>query len=126
MKSMSLREIAAACGGTYFGPEANLGIEVSGVAIDSRKIEEGYLFIPIKGARVDGHDFIPAVMEKALCTLSEKDFLQQFIASYNESFENLKNHLTKLNEQIRTDIVIFIQLLYKLRTIFHLEVHGCE
>ena len=56
-------------------------------------------------------------------TLSEKDFLQQFIDSYNESFENLKNHLTKLNEQIRTDIVIFIQLLYKLRTIFHLEVH---
>ena len=73
MKSMSLREIAAACGGTYFGPESNLGIEVSGVAIDSRKIEEGYLFIPIKGARVDGHDFIPQVMEKALCTLSEKD-----------------------------------------------------
>ena len=73
MKSMSLREIAAACGGTYFGPESNLGIEVSGVAIDSRKIEDGYLFIPIKGARVDGHDFIPAVMEKALCTLSEKD-----------------------------------------------------
>ncbi len=73
MKSMSLREIAAACGGTYFGPEANLGIEVTGVAIDSRKIEEGFLFIPIKGARVDGHDFIPSVMEKALCTLSEKD-----------------------------------------------------
>ena len=73
MKSMSLREIAAACGGTYFGSEEKLGIEVTGVAIDSRKIEDGYLFIPIKGARVDGHDFIPQVMEKALCTLSEKD-----------------------------------------------------
>ncbi len=56
-------------------------------------------------------------------TLSEKDFLKQFIDSYNESFDCLKNHLTKLNEQIRTDIVIFIQLIYKLRTIFHLEVH---
>ena len=73
MKSMSLREITAACGGTYFGSEEKLSIEVTGVAIDSRKIEDGYLFIPIKGARVDGHDFIPQVMEKALCTLSEKD-----------------------------------------------------
>ena len=33
MKSMSLREIAAACGGTYFGSEEKLGIEVTGVAI---------------------------------------------------------------------------------------------
>ena len=74
MKHMSLKEIAAACGGQYFGDEAKLSVEVTGVAIDSRKIEEGYLFIPIKGARVDGHDFIPQVMAKgALCTLSEKE-----------------------------------------------------
>ena len=72
MKSMSLREIAAACGGQYYGEESKLALEVTGVAIDSRKVEEGYLFVPIKGARVDGHDFIPQVMEKgALCTLSE-------------------------------------------------------
>lgn len=72
MKHMSLHEIAAACGGKYHGDENLLSKEVSGVAIDSRKIEEGFLFIPIKGARVDGHTFIPQVMEKgALCTLSE-------------------------------------------------------
>lgn len=41
--------------------------------IDSRLVEEGYLFIPIRGARVDGHDFIPAVFEKgALAVLSER------------------------------------------------------
>ena len=74
MKHMSLREITTACGGTYYGNDASLSTEVTGVAIDSRKIEEGFLFIPIKGARVDGHDFIPGVMEKgALCTLSEKE-----------------------------------------------------
>lgn len=72
MKAMSLREIATACGGHYYGDESKLNLEVNGVAIDSRKIEEGFLFVPIKGARVDGHTFISQVMEKgALCTLSE-------------------------------------------------------
>lgn len=73
MKHMSLNEITLACGGTYYGDTALLSKEVDGVAIDSRKIEKDWLFIPIKGARVDGHTFIPQVMEKgALCTLSEQ------------------------------------------------------
>ena len=72
MKAMSLRQIAAACGGHYYGDKTKLDMEVTGVAIDSRKVEEGFLFVPIKGARVDGHSFIPQVMKKgALCTLSE-------------------------------------------------------
>jgi UDP-N-acetylmuramoyl-tripeptide--D-alanyl-D-alanine ligase len=33
---------------------------VSSVAIDSRKVEQDALFIPLPGARVDGHDFIGA------------------------------------------------------------------
>ena len=57
MKAMSLREIAEAVGGKYCGDESQLSVQVTGVAIDSRKVEEGYLFIPIKGARVDGHTF---------------------------------------------------------------------
>ena len=74
MKAMSLREIAKAVGGQYFGSQEQLGCNATGVAIDSRKIEEGYLFVPIKGARVDGHTFIPQVMEKgALCTLTEQE-----------------------------------------------------
>lgn len=73
MKHMSLNEITLACGGTYYGDTALLFKEVDGVAIDSRKIEKDWLFIPIKGARVDGHTFIPQVMENgALCTLSEQ------------------------------------------------------
>ena len=72
MKAMSLREIADACSGHYYGEESKLNIEVSGISIDSRQIEEGFLFVPIKGTHVDGHAFIPQVMEKgALCTLSE-------------------------------------------------------
>lgn len=98
MKYMSLREITAACGGTYFGDEASLSIEVTGVAIDSRKIEEGYLFIPIKGARVDGHDFITQVMEKgALCTLSEREltdasFPYILVESSEQAMKDIARH----------------------------------
>ena len=48
--------------------------EITGVAIDSRKAAPGFLFVPLKGARVDGHTFIPQVMEQgALATLTEED-----------------------------------------------------
>lgn len=74
MKHMSLQEITAACGGTYYGDAALSSREVSSVVIDSRKAEKDSLFIAIKGARVDGHSFIPQVMEKgALCSVSEQD-----------------------------------------------------
>ena len=74
MKHMSLQNIASACQGTYYGEDSKKELEITGVAIDSRKIEQGFLFVPIKGERVDGHNFISQVMENgALCTLSEKE-----------------------------------------------------
>lgn len=74
MKNMSLQKIAAACGGTYCGSADLSEREVSSVVIDSRKAEKDSLFVAIKGARMDGHSFIPQVMEKgALCAVSEQD-----------------------------------------------------
>lgn len=43
--------------------------EVTTVVYDSRKVEEGSLFICIRGAVVDGHKFIPDVLEKGAKTL---------------------------------------------------------
>lgn len=74
MKHMTLQNITSACRGTYHGSTSLLTKEVAGIEIDSRKIAADYLFIPIKGAKVDGHDFIPQVMKAgALCTLSEHE-----------------------------------------------------
>ena len=74
MPNMSLKNIAMACEGTYVGDEALADKVICGAVIDSRLVEEDYLFIPIKGERVDGHNFIPQVFEKgACCVLSEKD-----------------------------------------------------
>ena len=74
MKNLTLENIAKACGGVYRGKAEMAAMEVSHISTDSRKVEKGGLFVPIKGARVDAHDFIESVMAAgALCTLSEKD-----------------------------------------------------
>jgi UDP-N-acetylmuramoyl-tripeptide--D-alanyl-D-alanine ligase len=69
---MTLGRIAEVCGGTYTGAEDKKNTEITGAVTDSRQVEEGFLFIPIKGERVDGHKFIPDVFAKgARAVLSE-------------------------------------------------------
>ena len=41
----------------------NTEAEITGVNIDSRKIENGHLFVAIKGTQTDGHRFIPKALE---------------------------------------------------------------
>ena len=67
MKNMTLKEIAVACGGIYYGDDESYYKEVSNVVIDSRKVEKDSLFIAIRGARVDGHMFIPRRSVMVLC-----------------------------------------------------------
>ena len=38
-------------------------IDITGVNIDSRKIETGHLFVAMKGTQTDGHKFIPKALE---------------------------------------------------------------
>ena len=74
MKNMTLQNIAAACGGNYFGPTEALQKQVAGISIDSRKTEKDWLFVATKGERVDGHSFISQVMENgAAAVISEKE-----------------------------------------------------
>jgi UDP-N-acetylmuramoyl-L-alanyl-D-glutamate--2,6-diaminopimelate ligase len=39
-------------------------VEISGVNIDSRRIESGHLFVAIPGTQTDGHKFIPKAIEQ--------------------------------------------------------------
>ena len=74
MKDLTIQNITAAVKGVYHGPENESGREITAVVTDSRKVIPGCLFVPIVGARADGHDFIDQVMEAgAAVTLSEKD-----------------------------------------------------
>lgn len=74
MKNMTLSNIAAVCGGKYYGRAVDMNKIITGVEKDSRLIEPGFLYLPFVGNVVDGHDFIPQVFERgAICTLSEKE-----------------------------------------------------
>ena len=73
MKAFTLRQIADACNGKYIGDENLKDTPVSTIERDSRNIKENSLFLAIKGARVDGHDFIEKCFEMgAICALCEK------------------------------------------------------
>lgn len=98
MKHMTLAEIARACRGTCHADDADMGREVSSVTIDSRKVQKDSLFVAIKGARVDGHDLIPQVMEAgALCALSEKELVNVpfpyiLVNSCRQALKDLAEH----------------------------------
>ena len=76
MKNMTLAKIAEVTKGKLVLPagfESAAGKEIAGATNDNRKIEKDFLFIPMVGARVDGHDFIEDVFANgALATLSER------------------------------------------------------
>jgi UDP-N-acetylmuramoyl-tripeptide--D-alanyl-D-alanine ligase len=73
MVPFTLKQALDATGGKYIGDESMLEERVLGVTIDSRAVKPGFLYIPIKGERFDGHSFIPAARESgALCCLSER------------------------------------------------------
>ena len=76
MKTMTLTKLAEVTGGQLVVPEGSQILEekeISGAVNDNRKIEKDNLFIPMVGARVDGHDFIEDAFSKgALAALSER------------------------------------------------------
>ena len=43
--------------------EGNLNAEVSEITDDSRQVTSGTFFVAVKGAQVDGHDFIGQACE---------------------------------------------------------------
>ncbi len=53
---LKIKEITGAVNGALL--KGAPGIEVRGFAIDSRQVKPGDLFVPFKGEKVDGHDYI--------------------------------------------------------------------
>lgn len=69
MKPMTFKEAAAAV-----GSETELAGSFDCICTDTRKIEDGCLFVAIKGENFDGHDFAAKAIESgAQAVLCEKD-----------------------------------------------------
>ena len=75
MAKITLGQAAQWCGGTV--EEKYAGVEFLGANNDTRVLQPGQLFIALQGVR-DGHDFIPAAMEKGaaavLCSRRMGDY----------------------------------------------------
>lgn len=70
---MTLQQITEICHGTYVGDKEIATREIQGVVIDSRQVDKDYLFVAIRGEKVDGHKFIPNVfLQGAAAALSEE------------------------------------------------------
>lgn len=65
---LKLQEIAQLCGGRLIGRGDRI---INEFFTDSRQAKEGAMFVPIKGERVDGHSFIPAVFAKGAASFSD-------------------------------------------------------
>lgn len=75
MKNMTLEKVAHSVGGQLFLPEDYKKDDrtLQGVVTDNRQIEKDFLFVPIIGARVDGHTFISdAFARGAMAVLSQR------------------------------------------------------
>ena len=94
MRGMTLRAIAEACNGVYYGSEDNLDKEVTDITTDSRKVQNGGLFVAICGERTDGHQYIDNCFnDGALCVISEKELEGQ-----TNSYIKVKSSLQALKD----------------------------
>jgi len=74
----TITEIAAVTGGTIKGDCQG---EVSAVSTDSRTVAAGQLFVPLRGERFDGHDFIGQVIDKGITVVLADEALKRDVAS---------------------------------------------
>lgn len=70
LKSVSILQIAGSA-----------ETEITGVNIDSRKIEKGHLFVAIKGTQTDGHKFIAKAIELGATAILCEDMPEEKIES---------------------------------------------
>ena len=108
MKNMTLQNIANACKGQLVCKEEERNIQIKGAVLDSRLVEEGYLFFATKGERVDGHSFIPQVAsKKAACVVCENipENVEIPYILVEDSFLALKQVATFYRENLKIPVI---------------------
>lgn len=72
--------------------EANLTgeqqlMEIEGIAYDSRKVSQGYLFVAIRGFAQDGHAYIRTAIDQGATAIIHEDY--EALASHKESYAHV-------------------------------------
>ena len=113
MIALTLDQIARATGGRLLGNPATV---VSGdVVTDSRRVQPGSLFVALRGARVDGHEYLAAAAEAgavaALVTreVATAPIAQIEVADTTTALGALARHvLATLRDQARPPLVVAV------------------
>ncbi len=107
MKNMTLKNIADFFCRPLNNAEGKEQQEITGAVLDSRKVEEGFLFFATRGEKVDGHSFIPQVAEKkaALVICEEAPTVDIPYILVEDTFVALKEVAAFYREQLNIPIV---------------------
>lgn len=73
METMTLHDVAMAVDGRLVRPDDS--VMIHGVSTDTRTIQNGELYVPLRGERFDGHDFIPSAIQRgAVAVIAEERY----------------------------------------------------
>src|SRR5207247_10452279 len=64
---MKLEELLKSC--SLRAAAGDLGVEILGLAYDSRRVRPGDAFFAIRGTRIDGNQFVPNASEKGAAAI---------------------------------------------------------
>ncbi|BCB03104.1 UDP-N-acetylmuramoyl-L-alanyl-D-glutamate--2,6-diaminopimelate ligase [Bacillus sp. KH172YL63] len=90
----------------------DLPSEITGIHVDSRKVENGHMFVCTKGYTVDGHDFAAAAVEKgARLIVAEKqldiDLSKAALVVVKDSFKALAQLSNKFYQYPSQKLTVF-------------------
>lgn len=112
MKNLTLHNIAESCSGTLYNYREEWDREVAGVTLDSRQVKQDFLFVATKGERVDGHSFIPQVIQSGaagiICEELPKENRESRDAVYilvDDSFQALKDIAKFYRQQLAIKLI---------------------
>ena len=107
MRNMTLENIVACLQSPLLNGAGQEDFEITGAVLDSRKVEPGFAFFATKGERVDGHSFIPQVVERgvALVICEEQPMVEVPYILVEDTFQALKQVAAFYREQLTIPVI---------------------
>lgn len=103
---MYVYEILEATKGTLISGDKN--VNICSFTQDSRKVEVGSLYIPLKGERFDGHRFIESAFEngaQAIITQQQVDYPDKIVIEVEDTYKALRDMAIYLREHRPVKVV---------------------